>query len=46
MIRMSGGRTVKKVFTGKPDKRRKAGRPKVRCLDCTENDLRSMGVKR
>jgi hypothetical protein len=31
---MSNDKTVKKVFLGKPDGRRKAGRPKVRWLDC------------
>jgi hypothetical protein len=30
LVRMSDGRTVKKVFLGKPDGRRKAGRPKLR----------------
>jgi hypothetical protein len=39
-------RTVKKVFLGKTNGRRKAGRPKLRWLDCLENDLKSMGVKR
>jgi hypothetical protein len=39
-------RTVNKVFLGKPDGRRKAGRPKLRWLDCIENDLKSMGVNR
>jgi hypothetical protein len=39
-------RTVKKVFLGKPDGRRKVGRPKLRWFDCIENDLKSMGVKR
>jgi hypothetical protein len=43
---MSDDRTVKKVFLGKPDGRRKAGRPKLRWLDCTENDLKWTGVKR
>jgi hypothetical protein len=43
---MSDGRAVKQVFLGKPDGRRKAGRPKLRWLDCTENDLKSMCVKR
>jgi hypothetical protein len=43
---MSDGRTVTIVFLRKPDGRRKAGRPKLRWLDCTENDLKSMGVKR
>jgi hypothetical protein len=42
---MSDGRTVKKVFLGKPDGRRKAGRPKLRWLECTDNDLKSVGVK-
>jgi hypothetical protein len=46
VVRMSDGRTVKKVFVGIPDGRRKAGSPKLRWLDCTENDLKSMGVKR
>jgi hypothetical protein len=43
---MSDDRSVKKVFLGKEDGRRKAGRPKLRCLDCIESDLKSMGVKR
>jgi hypothetical protein len=43
---MSDDRTVKKVFVGKPDGRRKAGRPNVRWLDCIENDLKSMVVNR
>ena len=36
----------RKVFLGKPDVRRKAGRPKLRWLDCIENDLKSMDVNR
>jgi hypothetical protein len=43
---MSDDRTVKKVFMGKPDGRRKAGRPELRWLDCIENDLKWMGVQR
>jgi hypothetical protein len=43
---MSDVWTVKKEFVGKPDGRRKAGRPKLRWLDCIENDLTLMGVKR
>jgi hypothetical protein len=35
-----------KVFLGKPDGRRKAGRPKLKWLDCTENNTKSVGVKR
>jgi hypothetical protein len=34
---MSDDRTAKKVFLGKPDGGRKAGRPKLRCLNCIEN---------
>jgi hypothetical protein len=30
----------------KKDGGRKAGRTKLWCLDCVENDLKSMGVKR
>jgi hypothetical protein len=43
---MSDDRTVKKVFVGKPDERRKAGRSKLRWLDCIANDLKSVGVER
>jgi hypothetical protein len=46
LVRMSDGRSVKKVFLGKPDGRRKAGRPKLRWLDFIENDLKSRGVRR
>jgi hypothetical protein len=42
---MSDDRIVKTVLLGKPDGRRKAGRPKLRWLHCTENDLKPMGVK-
>jgi len=45
-IKRSDDRSVKKVFLGKPDGRRKAGRPKVRWQDCGENDLKPTGVKR
>jgi hypothetical protein len=33
VVRMSDGRTVKKVLVEKPDGRRKAERPKLRWLD-------------
>jgi hypothetical protein len=46
VVRMSDDLTAKKVFVGKPDGRRKAGRPKLRWLDCTKNGLKSTGVKR
>jgi hypothetical protein len=45
VVRVSDVRTVKKVFVGKADGRREAGRPKLRWLDCSENDLKSTGVK-
>jgi hypothetical protein len=37
LVRMSDGRAVKEVFVGKPDGRRKAGRPNLRRLGCIEN---------
>jgi hypothetical protein len=46
VVRMSDDRTAKKVSLGKPDGRREAGRPKLRWLDCIENYLKLMGVKR
>jgi hypothetical protein len=46
LVRMFDESTVRKVFRGKPDGRRKAGRPKLRWLDFTENGLKSLGVKR
>jgi len=41
VVRMSDDRTVKK-----PDGRRNAERSKLRWLDCIENNLKLMGVKR
>jgi hypothetical protein len=46
LVRTSDNRIVKIVFLGKPDGRREAERPKLRCLDCIDNDLKKMGVKR
>jgi hypothetical protein len=46
LVRMSDDRAANKIFLGKPDERRKAGRPELRWLDCTENDMKSVGVKR
>jgi hypothetical protein len=33
---MSDDNTITKAFLRKPDGRRKEGRPKLRCLDCTD----------
>jgi hypothetical protein len=44
--RASDDRTVKKVFLGKPDGRRKAERPNLRWLNRIKNYMNSMGVKR
>ena len=43
---MSDDRTIKKVFQGKPDARARTGRPKLIWLDCTENDMKLVDVKR
>jgi len=43
---MSDDRTIKKVFMGKPEGKKKAARPQLRWLDCTENDLKLMGITR
>jgi hypothetical protein len=36
---------VKRVFLGKPGGRRKPGRPRLRWLDCVEDDLKTLGVR-
>jgi len=46
LVGMSGDKTVKKRFVEKPGGRRKAGRPNLRCLDCIENHLKWVSVKR
>ncbi|PSN51197.1 hypothetical protein C0J52_06061 [Blattella germanica] len=46
IIRMDRGRTVKKFFEGNPGGWRYRGRPSSRWLDCLEEDLRRMGVRR
>jgi ABC-type transporter Mla maintaining outer membrane lipid asymmetry ATPase subunit MlaF len=43
--RMPETRSVKKVSLGKPDGRRRSGRPRKRRLDYLEEDLRKLGVK-
>jgi len=44
LVRMSDDRNIKKVFLGKPDG--KDARPKLRWLDCIENDLKLMCINR
>jgi len=45
LVKISADINVKKkVFLGKPDGRRIAGRPKLRWSYYTENNLKSMGV--
>jgi hypothetical protein len=46
VVRMDGGRTVKKLLEGKPGGGRKKGRPRVRRMDDVEMDLMNTGVKR
>jgi hypothetical protein len=43
---MAADRTVQKVFLGKTGRRRKSGRQNLKRLDCIENDLKLMDVKR
>jgi hypothetical protein len=43
--RMSNQRAVKKVYEGSMAGRKCRGRPRLRCTDDVEEDLRSMGVK-
>jgi hypothetical protein len=43
--RMPETRSVKKVFLGKPDGRRRRGRPRKRWLYDLQEDLRKLGVK-
>jgi hypothetical protein len=38
--------TAKKIFEEKLGGRRGRGRPRLRCIDDVEDDLRNMGIKR
>lgn len=43
---MTADRTVQKVFLGKTGRRINAGRPNLKWLDCIQNELKLMDVKR
>jgi hypothetical protein len=43
---MDDERTVKRVFLRNPGGRRKPGRLSLRCVDCVEDDLKTLGVRR
>jgi hypothetical protein len=43
---MDHGRVIKKIFEGKPQGRRRIGRPKLRWLHGVEKDLWDIKVKR
>jgi hypothetical protein len=46
LTRMSDGRTLKKIFSTKPDGTRSVGRPKLRWKDGVAQDMQILGVKR
>jgi hypothetical protein len=46
VVRMDDERMVKRVFLGDPGGRRKPRRPRLRWLDCVEDDLKTLGVRR
>jgi hypothetical protein len=46
VVRMDDERMVKRVFLGNPGGRRKPRRPRLRWLDCVEDDLKTLGVRR
>ena len=46
VIRMNETRSVKKIFEGKLEGRRRKGRPRLGWINDVEDDLRKLGVKR
>jgi hypothetical protein len=46
VVRMDDERMVKRAFLGNQGGRRKPRRPRLRWLDCVDDDLKTMGVKR
>jgi hypothetical protein len=45
LVCMNNDRTLKKIFNTKPDGARSVGRPKLRCEDGADQDMRILGVK-
>jgi hypothetical protein len=43
---MDDERMVKRVFLGNPGGRRKPGRLRLRWLECVQDDLKTLGVRR
>jgi hypothetical protein len=46
VVRMDDERMVKRMFLANPGGRSKPRRPRLRWLDCLENDLKTLGVRR
>lgn len=46
LIRMEDERMAKMIFTGTLEGKRDRGRPRLRWLDCIEEDLRKVGIRR
>jgi hypothetical protein len=42
---MPASRLTKKIYSGKPEGKRKIGRPRTRWLDDVEADIRKMGFR-
>ena len=45
LVRMDNDRTLKKIFSTKPDGARSVGRPKLRWEDDVDHDMRILGLK-
>ena len=45
LVRMNNDRTLRKIFNTKPDGARIVGRPKLRCENGVDQDMRILGVK-